>query len=216
MLWPLLIMAVGEVPVHDAAHTMSIRNEILRRRLGWLTHLAVASGDTPRGSSFEPARDPLDLHHRLHAVAGVAVIGATLAIMLDYRRLRARSKGSARRSRSARTRPNLATNFVLHCDAGGTANKPATDPDIVEACERQFAACEHGRAFHPRLCRLFGKVSTGHDPRFGRRVFAWLLDTLWPTSCPALLRGLNILVRTGKAPALARFYRLAKAPATTI
>ena len=56
MLWPLLIMAVGASFLFMTLHMMSIRNEILRRRLDRLTHLAVASGDTPRGSSFEPAR----------------------------------------------------------------------------------------------------------------------------------------------------------------
>ncbi len=56
MLWPLLIMATGASFLFLTLHMMSIRNEILRRRLDRLTHLAVAAGDTPRGSSFEPAR----------------------------------------------------------------------------------------------------------------------------------------------------------------
>jgi heme exporter protein C len=56
MLWPLLIMAVGASCLFMTLHMMSIRNEILRRRLDRLTHLALAAGDTPRTTSFEPAR----------------------------------------------------------------------------------------------------------------------------------------------------------------
>ncbi len=56
MLWPLLIMAVGASFLFLTLHMMSIRNEILRRRLDRLTHLAVAAGDAPRTTSFEPAR----------------------------------------------------------------------------------------------------------------------------------------------------------------
>ena len=56
MLWPLLIMAVGASFLFLTLHMMSIRNEILRRRLDRLTHLAVAAGDVPRTTSFEPAR----------------------------------------------------------------------------------------------------------------------------------------------------------------
>ena len=56
MLWPLLVMAVGSTCLFATLHMMSIRNEILRRRLDRLTHLAVAAGDAPRTATFEPAR----------------------------------------------------------------------------------------------------------------------------------------------------------------
>ncbi|MDE2362802.1 MAG: heme ABC transporter permease [Hyphomicrobiales bacterium] len=56
MLWPLLIMAVGATFLFLTLHMMSIRNEILRRRLDRLTHLAVAAGEARGTASFEPAR----------------------------------------------------------------------------------------------------------------------------------------------------------------
>ena len=56
MLWPLLIMALGASCLFMTLHMMSIRNEILRRRLDRLTHQAVAAGDQIRTATFEPAR----------------------------------------------------------------------------------------------------------------------------------------------------------------
>ena len=56
MLWPLLIMAVGASCLFMTLHMMSIRNEILRRRLDRLTRQAVAAGDMQRTATFEPAR----------------------------------------------------------------------------------------------------------------------------------------------------------------
>ncbi len=56
MLWPLLIMAFGATFLFLTLHLMSIRNEILRRRLDRLTRLAVSADDVSRTASFEPAR----------------------------------------------------------------------------------------------------------------------------------------------------------------
>lgn len=86
-------------------------------------------------------------------------------------------------------------------------NEASNRSDIVEACERQFAACTSmGAPFTARLCRLIG-ARLDETSAFGRRVFAWPRDTLWPDLVPLrCCAALNILVRTGKAPALARFY----------
>ncbi|MEI2736703.1 MAG: hypothetical protein V9G24_19290 [Rhodoblastus sp.] len=56
MLWPLLIMAIGATFLFLALHLMSIRNEILRRRLDRLTRLAASASDMPRAARFEPAQ----------------------------------------------------------------------------------------------------------------------------------------------------------------
>jgi heme exporter protein C len=56
MLWPLLIMAVGSSCLFLTLHMMSIRNEILRRRLDRLTRQAVEAGESRGAASFEPAR----------------------------------------------------------------------------------------------------------------------------------------------------------------
>ena len=56
MLWPLLIMAVGATFLFLALHLMSIRNEILRRRLDRLTRLAASANDMPRTARFEAAQ----------------------------------------------------------------------------------------------------------------------------------------------------------------
>ena len=55
-LIPLLIMAVGATFLFLALHLMSIRNEILRRRLDRLTRLAASASDMPRAARFEPAQ----------------------------------------------------------------------------------------------------------------------------------------------------------------
>ena len=46
MLWPLLIMAVGFTFLFTTLHLMSIRNEILRRRIRRLSMLAASKGET--------------------------------------------------------------------------------------------------------------------------------------------------------------------------
>ncbi|MFT4098005.1 MAG: heme ABC transporter permease [Rhodoblastus sp.] len=56
MLWPLLVMALGATFLFLALHLMSIRNEILRRRLDRLTRLAASASDMPRVARFEAAR----------------------------------------------------------------------------------------------------------------------------------------------------------------
>jgi heme exporter protein C len=56
MLWPLLIMAIGASCLFMTLHMMSIRNEILHRRLDRLTRQAVAAGEGVRGAVFEPAQ----------------------------------------------------------------------------------------------------------------------------------------------------------------
>jgi len=45
MLWPLLIMAVGFTFLFTTLHLMSIRNEILRRRIRRLSMLAASAGE---------------------------------------------------------------------------------------------------------------------------------------------------------------------------
>jgi heme exporter protein C len=45
MLWPLLIMAVGFTFLFTTLHLMSIRNEILRRRIRRLSMLAASKGE---------------------------------------------------------------------------------------------------------------------------------------------------------------------------
>lgn len=45
LLWPLLIMAVAGTFLFLTLHLMSIRNEILRRRIARLTMIAAAEGD---------------------------------------------------------------------------------------------------------------------------------------------------------------------------
>lgn len=83
----------------------------------------------------------------------------------------------------------------------------AARADIVEACERQFAACTSmGAPFTARLCRLFGQ-RLDETPAFGKRVFAWPRDTLWPDLVPLrCCAALNILVRTGRAKELVSCY----------
>jgi heme exporter protein C len=51
MLWPLLIMAFGFTFLFTTLHLMSIRNEILRRRLRRMSMLAASRGD----SAFAPS-----------------------------------------------------------------------------------------------------------------------------------------------------------------
>lgn len=63
-----------------------------------------------------------------------------------------------------------------------------------------------GAPFTARLCRLFGQ-RLDETSAFGKRVFAWPRETLWPDLVPLrCCAALNILVRTGRAPDLARFY----------
>lgn len=46
MLWPLLIMAIGFTFLFTTLHLMSIRNEILRRRIRRMSMLAASRGET--------------------------------------------------------------------------------------------------------------------------------------------------------------------------
>lgn len=54
MLWPLIVMAVAATLLFTTLHLMSIRNEILRRRLDRLTHQAAMEGE--RALRLEAAR----------------------------------------------------------------------------------------------------------------------------------------------------------------
>jgi heme exporter protein C len=57
LLWPLLVMAIAFTLLFSTLHVMAIQNEILRRRLGRLTMLAAAAGETEMSSGYaEPAR----------------------------------------------------------------------------------------------------------------------------------------------------------------
>jgi len=57
LLWPLLVMAIAFTLLFVCLHLMSIRNEILRRRIARLTMIAAAEGDALGASaSPEPAR----------------------------------------------------------------------------------------------------------------------------------------------------------------
>ncbi len=56
MLMPLLVMAVAATLLFLTLHMMSIRNEILRRRLRRLTILAAEQSEAPVYAAGEPAR----------------------------------------------------------------------------------------------------------------------------------------------------------------
>ncbi len=57
LLWPLLVMAIAFTLLFVCLHLMSIRNEILRRRLARLTMIAAAEGDALATMARpEPAR----------------------------------------------------------------------------------------------------------------------------------------------------------------
>jgi heme exporter protein C len=57
LLWPLLVMAIAFTLLFVCLHLMSIRNEILRRRIARLTMIAAAEGDAHSSAPTpEPAR----------------------------------------------------------------------------------------------------------------------------------------------------------------
>ncbi|MFV0279597.1 MAG: DUF2332 domain-containing protein [Rhodoblastus sp.] len=85
--------------------------------------------------------------------------------------------------------------------------KVADRPDIADAFERQAKACvELGGLFTAALCRLLaGRLE--NTSAFGRRVAAWPAVSLWADLAPLrCCAALNMLVRRGRAPALAAFY----------
>ena len=54
MLWPLIVMALAATLLFTTMHLMSLRNEILRRRLDRLTHQAAVAGE--RAQQLEAAQ----------------------------------------------------------------------------------------------------------------------------------------------------------------